>query len=84
MDRCSPDDPDTQVNYGCLLFKEGDYEKARARFMDAMGNLGYQPDLQYNIALCHYKTKQYAQALKLITEIIERGVREHPELSVGR
>jgi tetratricopeptide repeat protein 30 len=45
--------------------------------------LGYQADLQCNIALCHYKMKQYGPALKLIAEIIEKGVREHPELSVG-
>lgn len=39
--------------------------------------------MAYNIALCHYKLKQYGQALKYIAEIIERGVRDHPELSVG-
>jgi len=33
--------------------------------------------------LCHYKLKQYAQSLKIIAEIIENGVREHPELGVG-
>lgn len=43
-----------------------------------------QAELQYNIALCYYKTKQYGPALKNLAEIIERGVREHPELSVGR
>merc|ERR1711939_1237861 len=49
-----------------------------------MGNaLGYQADLAYNMALCYYRTKQYGPALKHIAEIIERGVREHPELSVG-
>lgn len=45
--------------------------------------LGYQPDLSYNIALCFYSLKNYSQALKHIAEIIERGIREHPELSVG-
>lgn len=30
-----------------------------------------------------YNAKQYGPALKHIAEIIERGVREHPELSVG-
>lgn len=115
----------------CVLYKEGQYEAARQKFMEAMSTLGYQPELQYNICLCYYKTKQYGQvcvgagmhthaclrlscrwlvcmhmfkrtqrcsmhavphaschapmqALKLISEIIERGVREHPELSVGR
>jgi hypothetical protein len=43
-----------------------------------------QPELQYNIALCYYKTKQYGESLRYLAEIIERGVREHPELSVGR
>lgn len=34
--------------------------------------------LSYNIALCHYSLKNYAQAIKNIEEIIERGIREHP------
>merc|ERR1712159_201066 len=36
-----------------------------------------------NIALCYYREKQYAPALRHIAEIIEKGVRNHPELSVG-
>jgi len=48
-----------------------------------MNTLGYQADLACNVALCYYKQKQYAAALKSLAEIIERGVREHPELSVG-
>lgn len=43
-----------------------------------------QPELLYNTALCHYKGKQHTAALKNLADIIERGVREHPELSVGR
>ena len=27
--------------------------------------------------------KQYATSLKYISEVIERGIKEHPELSVG-
>ena len=30
-----------------------------------------------------YRLKDYAPALKHIADIIERGIREHPELSVG-
>lgn len=37
-------------------------------------------DICYNISLCYYKMKQYANALKYITEIIERGIKEHPGL----
>merc|ERR1719353_2214270 len=48
-----------------------------------MNTAGYQPDLSYNTALCYYSQKQYGPALKNIAEIIERGVRDHPELSVG-
>uniref|UniRef100_A0A8B9JU89 Tetratricopeptide repeat protein 30 n=1 Tax=Astyanax mexicanus TaxID=7994 RepID=A0A8B9JU89_ASTMX len=77
------DDPDTDVDQGCLLYKLGEYEKACVKFVTAMQVLGYQPDLAYNIALCHYSLKQYAAALKYIGEIIERGMREHPELGVG-
>ena len=40
-------------------------------------------DTCYCLALCHYKLKQYAASLKYISEVIERGIRDHPELSVG-
>jgi hypothetical protein len=46
--------------------------------------LGDQPELAYNIALCYYRQKQFGPALKHVAEIIEKGVRDHPELSVGR
>lgn len=42
-----------------------------------------QPDTCYCLALCHYMLKQYAASLKYISEIIERGIKDHPELSVG-
>ncbi|KXZ54715.1 hypothetical protein GPECTOR_4g783 [Gonium pectorale] len=83
LDKCVAEDPDTMVNTGCILFKEGKYEAARQKFNDAVQALGYQPELLYNIALCYYKTKQFGPALKHLAEIIEKAVREHPELSVG-
>lgn len=83
VDRCVPDDPDTLVARGCMAFKEGDFELASRTFTEAMGALGYQPDVAYNAAVCEFRTGQYGRALKLVSEIIERGVREHPELSVG-
>jgi tetratricopeptide repeat protein 30 len=85
LDQCLPDDPETVINVGCCLYKEGKHEEARAKFIEAQQALGVQghADLAYNIALCHYRMKQYGPALKHIAEIIERGVREHPELSVG-
>lgn len=83
LDQCMQDDPETVVNYAAIAFKEGQYEEARSRYAVAMNTLGYQADLACNVALCHYKQKQYGQALKQLSDVIERGVRDHPELSVG-
>nr|CAG4640709.1 EOG090X0302 [Eulimnadia texana] len=76
-------EPDSLVNIGCVYFKEGDYVSALKNFTAAMQMSGFEPQLLYNVALCHYKLKEYAPALKYIADIIERGIREHPELSVG-
>eukprot|EP00294_Goniomonas_avonlea_P012917 CAMPEP_0114552862 /NCGR_PEP_ID=MMETSP0114-20121206/7347_1 /TAXON_ID=31324 /ORGANISM="Goniomonas sp, Strain m" /LENGTH=664 /DNA_ID=CAMNT_0001737759 /DNA_START=88 /DNA_END=2082 /DNA_ORIENTATION=+ len=83
LSQCLPDDPDTIVALGCVTYKEGEYEQARLKFAEAVKALGYQSSLAYNMALCYYRMKQYGPAMKAIAEIIERGVREHPELSVG-
>jgi len=94
LDQCLPDDPEIVVNSAAILFKEAGlqadpakksacYDQARLKYQEAISTLGYQADLQCNIALCYYKVKQYGPALKHIAEIIEKGVREHPELSVG-
>jgi len=91
IDQCAPEDADTLVNQACVMYKEastqgaeaGLYEKARLHFAEAMSKTSFMAELAYAIGLCHYQQKQYGPALKLIAEIIERGVREHPELSVG-
>ncbi|XP_045892957.1 tetratricopeptide repeat protein 30A isoform X1 [Micropterus dolomieu] len=83
LEQLPQDDPDYVYNMGCLLYQDGKYEEACKKFMSAMQVLGYVPALSYNIALCYYSMMNYAQALKYIGEIIERGIREHPELSVG-
>nr|XP_046270277.1 tetratricopeptide repeat protein 30A isoform X3 [Scatophagus argus] len=83
LEQLSQDDPDYVYNMGCLLYQDGKYEEACRKFTSAMQVLGYVPALSYNIALCYYSLKNYPQALKYIGEIIERGIREHPELSVG-
>ncbi|GAB6033191.1 Tetratricopeptide repeat protein 30A [Chamberlinius hualienensis] len=83
VDKCPPGDPDTDINISCLLYKEGRFEEACEKFSEALKLAGYKPDLTYNVALCYYQMKQYAPALKYIAEIIEKGIRKHPELSVG-
>ncbi|NXK79654.1 T30A1 protein, partial [Amazona guildingii] len=74
---------DAEINLGCLLYRQGRHEEASSKFAGAMQVLGYSPELSYNMALCCYAAKQYAPALKHISDIIERGINQHPELSVG-
>ncbi|XP_047212654.1 tetratricopeptide repeat protein 30A-like [Girardinichthys multiradiatus] len=83
LEQLPQDDPDYVYNMGCLLYQDGKYEDACKKFMTAMQMLGYVPALSYNIALTYYSLKNYPQAMKHITEIIDRGMREHPELDVG-
>ncbi|XP_037830421.1 tetratricopeptide repeat protein 30A isoform X2 [Kryptolebias marmoratus] len=83
LEQLPPDDPDYMFNMGCLLYQDGKHEEACRSFLTALQVLGYLPALSYNIALSYYSLKNYPQALNYITEIIERGIREHPELSIG-
>ncbi|KAF7283914.1 tetratricopeptide repeat domain 30 [Rhynchophorus ferrugineus] len=83
VDACPNDDPDKEVNLGCLLYKDGNYEEALAKFVGALQNQGFKPYLAYNIALCYYKLKEYGPSLKYCADIIEKGIRDHPELSIG-
>ncbi|XP_040919319.1 tetratricopeptide repeat protein 30A [Toxotes jaculatrix] len=83
LEQLPQDDPDYVYNMGCLLYQDGKYEEACKKFITAMQVLGYVPALSYNIALCSYSLRNYAQALKYIGDIIERGISEHPELSIG-
>ncbi|KAJ8941938.1 hypothetical protein NQ318_013271, partial [Aromia moschata] len=83
VEACSSDDPDKEVNLGCLLYKDGKYEEALTKFKNALQNQGFKPYLGYNIALCYYRLKDYGPALKYCADIIEKGIRDHPELSIG-
>ena len=78
-----PDSSEAIVAEGCMFFKESKFDEARAKFQEALKLTGYQCDVAYNIALCYYRLKQLAPSLKHIADIIEKGVREHPELGVG-
>lgn len=83
LEKCLVEDPDTMVLQGCLLSKEGSHEEALKKFQEAESSLGSKMDLIYNIALSHYRMRQFGPALKYIGEIIERGIQEHPELNIG-
>ncbi|KAH7643598.1 tetratricopeptide repeat protein 30a-like protein [Dermatophagoides farinae] len=82
---------DKETNLGCLLFKEKRYDDAIEKFRGSSSSgsttnssmINQIPDLLYNLAVCYYHLRQYSDAMKFIGEIIEQGIREHPELSVG-
>jgi tetratricopeptide repeat protein 30 len=77
---------DKQVNMACLLVKENDGERiedALTAFSSASEMDPGKPDLWYNIALCHYKLKDYTSSIKVLSDIISKGIRDHPELAVG-
>jgi tetratricopeptide repeat protein 30 len=61
-----------------LKLQEEKYQQARQKFSDAMSQVGYQPSLAYNIALCHYRLKQFTQARKYILEIFDKAITQHP------
>jgi tetratricopeptide repeat protein 30 len=83
VDSYPQEDPDKDINLGCLLFKENQFEEALQKFSKSLNVLGFNAHLHYNVALCYFKLKEYPQALKHITLVIERGIRDHPELAVG-
>ncbi|ETN61471.1 tetratricopeptide repeat domain 30A [Anopheles darlingi] len=73
----------TKNDEGCLLYQAGMFEDALARYVSALQAGGFNPHVAYNAALCHYRRKENSQALNYIAEIVERGIRNHPELGVG-
>ncbi|KAH8352324.1 tetratricopeptide repeat protein 30 homolog [Drosophila takahashii] len=74
---------DTLNDEGCLLFQADQHEAAVQRFQAALQVGGFNPLVAYNVALAHFQRKQRAQALDYTSEIVERGMRNHPELGIG-
>ncbi|XP_056638530.1 tetratricopeptide repeat protein 30A [Diorhabda carinulata] len=83
VEALNTNDPDRDVNLGCLLYKDGNYEEALEKFTASLQNQGFIPSLAYNAALCYYRLKEYGPSLKYCADIIEKGIRDHPELSIG-
>jgi tetratricopeptide repeat protein 30 len=73
----------SMVLKAAILLKEDKYEEALQKFEHSKGIVGNKPELLYNIALCHYKMRQYDKCMQFIAEIIEKGTRDHPDLGVG-
>ncbi|KAH8311458.1 hypothetical protein KR044_006465 [Drosophila immigrans] len=74
---------ETLNDEGCLLFQADQHEAAVQRFQTALQVGGFNPLVAYNVALAHFQRKQRAQALDYTSEIVERGMRNHPELGIG-
>lgn len=73
----------TMNDEGCLLYQANMYEEALGRYTVALQTGGFHPLIAYNAALCHFRKKENSQALNYIAEIVERGIRAHPELGIG-
>ncbi|CAG7838020.1 unnamed protein product [Allacma fusca] len=83
IEKFPPDVVDTDINRGCIHYKEGQYHEALDLFIKASRVIGYNSHLYYNIALTYYKQQNIPMAAKFIGEIIENEVGKNPELGVG-
>lgn len=57
VEQLPQDDPDYDVDLGCLLYKEGEYEEACKKFMSSMNVLGYQPGERFITGACLWFTQ---------------------------
>jgi len=71
------------IGRGCTLFKEDKFAEAKQLFLSAQNIIGFRPDLAYNIAVCHYMLKNYEEMDKMMDEMISKGAKKNPNLSVG-
>jgi len=77
------DDPETSIAVAAVLFKEEKFRDALEMYRGVARSGWYRPDVTYNIALCHYVLEEYEEALKVVTEVIDEGLRKHPELCLS-
>uniref|UniRef100_A0A1B0FLK3 Tetratricopeptide repeat protein 30 n=1 Tax=Glossina morsitans morsitans TaxID=37546 RepID=A0A1B0FLK3_GLOMM len=88
---------DTLNDEGCLLYQADQYDSAVQRFNTALQVGGFNPLIAYNLALSHFRKKEKTQAIDYtvlrwmlksllivrLADIVERGIRNHPELGIG-
>ena len=74
---------DKVIAYGCIKYKRGQYVDAEKCFTNALAAIGYAPDVAHNLALTLFAQNRLLECQKVVDEIIENGIRTHPELSVG-
>ena len=56
------------------------YEKALRKFNDAVKICGYNSELVYNIALCHYELEEYEESVKKLELVIRKAYEKYPQL----
>ncbi|XP_075146966.1 tetratricopeptide repeat domain 30 [Haematobia irritans] len=74
---------ETLNDEGCLLYQADQFDNAVQRFNTALQVGGFNPLIAYNLALSHFRKKEKSQAIDYTAEIVERGIRNHPELGIG-
>ncbi|XP_073846429.1 tetratricopeptide repeat domain 30 [Musca autumnalis] len=74
---------ETLNDEGCLLYQADQFDSAVQRFNTALQVGGFNPLIAYNLALSHFRKKEKTQAIDYTAEIVERGIRNHPELGIG-
>lgn len=81
LNQCVEEDPETMVAQATLYAKEGSYDNAIEIYSEAFNIQGYDAEIAYNIALCHYMLGEYQDSLEVIQEIIDRAAESYPEFS---
>jgi tetratricopeptide repeat protein 30 len=71
LSRCSQDDHEVKIALATLAYREGKYSKALELFKTAIKDVGPQPMLSYDMALCHYQLSNFVASLELVGEIID-------------
>ncbi|MFW5782694.1 MAG: tetratricopeptide repeat protein, partial [Candidatus Muiribacteriaceae bacterium] len=59
------------MKQGIIYFESGDYENARDIFTKALILKNEDLDARYNLAVCHFKMRDYSKALEEITFILD-------------
>jgi tetratricopeptide repeat protein 30 len=71
---CLPDDPQTNIAFAALSFKEGRIEEARDLYMRAMSTSAFKPSVACALALCHFRLHENEEAVRLCDEILEKAM----------
>ena len=69
------------VNEGCIYFKQEDYQRALAKFNDAIKICGFNAELFYNISLAYYEMREYRESLQFLDMILAKAHERFPQLA---